>query len=298
MTLSEATPHFFDWGRAERNYARETQQKIQDCFRAWILPLLGERQIGEIIRLDIIALRKAMVDRGVGISRQYSVLMALKTFFKFVRHVLRLDCLDPDREITLPRRKTPKVQYLDNDEVARLLGAINTGRFTGLRLYTLVEVLLGSGLRISEALSLDRTPFEQGKQEVEITGKGGKRRTAFFPARTLLAIKRFLYYRRDEHPALFITTGFPRRLSRSDISRSFIRLREKAGISKKVTPHLLRHTFCTNLLLNGADITFIKELAGHASIQTTARYYLGMDKRALRDVVDRCLDYSPEERPS
>lgn len=54
---------------------------------------------------------------------------------------------------------------------------------------------------------------------------------------------------------------------------------------------MLRHTYCTNLLLNGADITFIKELAGHADIQTTAKYYLGVDKRALRKVVDRCLDY-------
>jgi site-specific recombinase XerD len=80
-------------------------------------------------------------------------------------------------------------------------------------------------------------------------------------------------------------------LAREDISRFFINLRIKARITKKLTPHLLRHTFCTILRNHGADISHIKDLAGHQDIQTTARYYLGKDKNVLRRVVDTCLNY-------
>jgi len=102
----------------------------------------------------------------------------------------------------------------------------------------------------------------------------------------------YLNKRTDNNPALFVTTGLdPGRLAREDISRFFIELRRKAGINKKVTPHILRHTYCTTLLNNGADITFIKELVGHEDIQTTAKYYLGVSKEQLRKVVDKYLDY-------
>ena len=95
------------------------------------------------------------------------------------------------------------------------------------------------------------------------------------------------------YSAIFITTGIPRRLDRSDISKYFQALKAKAGIDKPFTPHILRHTYCTNLLRNGADITYIKELAGHQDIQTTAKYYLGVDREALRNVVAKYLNYKP-----
>lgn len=114
----------------------------------------------------------------------------------------------------------------------------------------------------------------------------------FFSEDCLNWIKKFLYRRFDSEPALFVTTGIPRRVDRADISKMFIKLRQDAQIDKRVTPHMLRHTYCTNLLHHGADITFIKELAGDQDIQTTAKYYLGVDKRALREVVNNCLNYT------
>jgi integrase/recombinase XerD len=301
MTIKEAFPLFVAYGQAERHYAQETLEKLKECFRCWILPNWGERGIESISRLDILAFRSKMVNSGVGLNRQYSILMVLKLFFKFCRNVLHAECLDPDREIQLPKRPEPHVHYLSNEEVERIKGAIQIHTFTRLRLRVLVEVLLGTGLRISEALSLDRTPFESGQNEIEIVGKGSKSRRVFFPAETLQWIKKFLYYRRDDFPAVFITTGIPRRLDRSDISKFFKQLRVDAGIDKPLTPHILRHTFCTNLLQNGADIRYIQELAGHADIQTTAKYYLGVDRQALRKVVDKFLNYkipSPESQKS
>ena len=113
----------------------------------------------------------------------------------------------------------------------------------------------------------------------------------FFPASTLAWIKKLLYYRPDDFEAVFTTTGVPRRLDRSDISKYFKALRLRSGIEKPVTQHILRHTYCTNLRDNGADSTFIKELAGHRDIKTTARYYLGTDRKTLRGVVDKYLNY-------
>lgn len=291
MNIEEAHAIFLEYGRAERHYAKETLTKFKDCFRSWILPHLGDRPVEDISRLDMLSFRSKMVDANLGINRQYSILMVLKLFFKFCRQVMKINCLDPDREIQLPQRPKPHVHYLTNAEVEHIQKVIPIHTFTGLRLRVLVEVLLATGLRISEALALDRTAFEMGQTEVEIVGKGGKPRRVFFNDTALYWIKKFLYYRTDDSPALFITTGIPRRLDRSDISKFFKQLRIKAAITKPLTPHILRHTYCTNLLHNGADITYIKELAGHQDIQTTAKYYLGVDRQALRDVVDKFLNY-------
>ncbi len=296
MTIQEAYPLFLAHGRAERHYAQQTLGKLRDCFNAWILPCLGDKELESLSRADVLSFRGEMVDAKLGINRQYGILMALKLFLRFSRHVLKVNALDPDAEIRLPPRPKPHVHYLNNEEVARLLSVIRTNTFSGLRMRTLVEVLLGTGLRISEALGLDRMPFEMGQTQVEIVGKGKKPRAVFFPESALYWIKQFLYYRNDECPALFITTGVPRRWDRNDLSKYFKVLRHEARIEKPVTPHILRHTYCTNLLHNGADITFIKELAGHSDIQTTAKYYLGVDQRTLKGVVQRFLNYkSPSQ---
>jgi integrase/recombinase XerD len=292
MKIEEAHNLFLSWGRGERNYSPESLLKHRDCFNAWILPKLGAKELADLTRMDVVALRNTMLDRKLGIARQYSVLMTLKVFCKFCRQVLHLTCLDPDREIQLPKRPKPFVHYLTNADVERVRRATETHTFTGLRMRTLIEVLLTTGLRISEALSLDRTPFEAGETEVNIIGKGRKPRAVYFPGATVGWIKRFLRFRADDCPAVFVTTGIARRWDRNDLSKYFKMLKWKAGIDKPLTPHILRHTYCTNLRDNGTDITLIKELAGHQDIQTTAKYYLGVSKQALRDAVRKNLNYS------
>lgn len=291
MKIREAYNPFLSYGRGERNYTPQTLLKHRDCFNAWILHILGDINVPDLTRMDVVSLRNAMLDRKVGVSRQYSVLMTLKVFCKFCRQVLKLHCLDPDREIKLPQRPKPFVHYLTNEEVERLRDSVDIHKFTGLRMRTLIEVLLTTGLRISEALSLDRGPFEAGETEVAIIGKGRKPRTVYFPDATIGWIKRFLRFRADDCPAVFVTTGIPRRWDRNDLSKYFAVLKWKAGIDKPMTPHILRHTYCTNLRDNGTDITLIKELAGHQDIQTTAKYYLGVSKQALRDAVRKNLNY-------
>jgi integrase/recombinase XerD len=222
-------------------------------------------------------------------------MMCLKSFLKFCRTTLSVACIDPV-EITLPKRRAPQVEFLDNQDIQRMLNAIETATFSGIRLRALVEVLLATGMRISEALSLKRDVFETDQSELEIVGKGKLKRHVFFSPRSRAWVKQYIAKRYDDNPWLFVTTGYPvRKWAQADISRFFILLKKRAGITKKLTPHILRHTFCTNLLHHGADITHIKDLAGHQDIQTTARYYLGKDKTVLRKIVDRCLDYRTHE---
>jgi site-specific recombinase XerD len=232
-----------------------------------------------------------MVDRHLSVARQYSVIMFLKSFLKFCRTTLGMSCLDP-AEIKLPKRPAPEVEYLTNGEIQRVLDAIKVDTFTGIRLRALIEVLLSTGMRISEALSLKRQQFDMGRTEAEIIGKGKRKRTIFLTQRARLWVQEYLNRRVDDDPAVFVTTGYPvRPLKREDISRFFQNLKLRAGLTKKFTPHILRHTFCTILRNNGADISIIKDLAGHQDIQTTARYYLGKNKDVLRRAIATCLDY-------
>jgi site-specific recombinase XerD len=277
--------------KAERNNAPQTVEKYREYFRSWILPHLGQKDVEHLDRLEIIGFRHAMIKRQMSLYRQYGVLITLKSFLKFCRQVLKLNVIDP-QEIPLPARGKPTVISLTNDEIEQLVSHINVNTLSGARLRALVELLLSTGGRISEALSLNRAIFDAGEKEVEIVGKGKKIRTIFFNRRCHFWISHYLAKRYDEHEALFVTTGLPaRRVARADVSRFFIGLRWRAGIRKKVTPHILRHTFCTNLLNNGADITFIRDLAGHQDIQTTAKYYLGVNKEQLRRVAEKYLNY-------
>jgi integrase/recombinase XerD len=291
MQVTHAMNHFLVYGRAERRYALETQKKHRECFTSWLLPAFGDQEVESLSRFDVLQMRDQMTERNLSAARQSSILATLKAFLGFCRTVLRIDCMDP-AEIRLPRRELPHPVVHTAAEIEQIVSCLNPARFTDIRLRALCELILGTGVRIGEALRLDREPFDRNVTEMDIIGKGGKRRTIFFTERCRYWVKTYLQSRADAHPALFITTGgYPRRWVREDISRFFIVLSRRSGITKRLTPHILRHTYCTTLLNNGVDISFIKELAGHEDIQTTARYYLGVDKPALRLIVRKHLRY-------
>lgn len=298
MRLLEAIEPYLTYCEVEKLNSVQSVSKYRECFRSWILPYLGEKPLESLNVFDIMSFKKAMVARGLSPYRQYSVIMTLKTFLRFCIQVLKLPTLNP-KEILLPDRGRPQVVVLSQEELQKLLANISTFTYSGARLRAIIEVLLATGMRISEALSLNRQTFDVGADHTEIVGKGKKRREVFFNPRCNFWVQNYLNKRTDNNPALFVTTGLdPNRLSREDISRFFRQVRRDAGIEKKFTPHVLRHTYCTTLLNNGADITFIKELVGHSDIQTTARYYLAVSKEQLRKVVDKYLHYGIEQERS
>jgi integrase/recombinase XerD len=292
MLIRECTSLYLDYCLQVKLVQPSTAQKYRDCLETWIVPALGDKDVSRLKRVDVGALRAQMFSRRLSIARTYSVLMVLKGFLLYIKDVLKTTTLDPG-EVEVPDRGRPHVVYLTDLELDKIFRAIPVHTFSGARLRAFVEVLLATGMRLSEALALDRELFDADAREVEIKGKGQKYRTVFFTDRCYYWVKLYLNKRFDSHAALFVTTGIaPERWRREDISRFFINLRDKSGINKKLTPHILRHTYCTNLRDRGVDISYIKELAGHADIGTTAKYYLGTDKEQLRRISQSFVKYS------
>jgi integrase/recombinase XerD len=201
-----------------------------------------------------------------------------------------LEVLNP-KQIRPPKRYRREVIFLTKEEIEAFIKTINLNNWSDFRFRVLVEVLLGTGMRIGEVLSLNRKSINWEKREAKIVGKGNKERTVFFTQRSLDWIVKFLEKRTDTHEAIFITREPINRLSTTDVWRFFKKHRELAKIYKKLTPHILRHTVATNLIFNGCPIVHVKEILGHERLDTTCKYYLGVDKEKAKQAHKQYLNF-------
>ena len=207
-------------------------------------------------------------------------LIALRGFLKYLAK-RGIKSLDPSL-VDLPRAAKKQVTFLHFDEVSRLLSEIPTDTETGLRDRAIIELLFSGGLRVSELRNLNRDSINLARREFMVRGKGKKDRPIFIDQTTAEHIEEYLNARTDTLPALFLnnssnqnipdTSGDFRRLSPRSIERIIGKYTRLAGITKHVTPHTLRHSFATDLLMNGADIRSVQSLLGHANIATTQIY--------------------------
>jgi integrase/recombinase XerD len=296
--LSCVLPRYLRFAEVERQFARQSVLKYEECLRQ-VKRILGDRPVADYSAEDITSLKAALLGRNLGVCRQVSILSAFKGFLEFCRKSCGYQVL-PAESIVIPKRPRREVVYLTVEEVQRFLAAIplTTTRdqvhLPGLRFRALVEVLLGTAMRISEALSLDRDQIDFTRREARIIGKGNKQRAVFFTTRAIEWLERYLRQRTDGHAAVFLSFSTESRLKREDLWRPFLRYRRLAGINKPVTPHLLRHTAATQLLFNGCPIGHIKEILGHERLETTCRYYLGLDHRAAQLAHQQYLVYDGE----
>lgn len=286
---------FMLYAQAELRFRPESLKKYATSLRQLSRQLPG-RPLEALDRGDLLRIKARFVEKGLSDSWLSSTLLMLKRYLGYCQREKGLATLDP-ASITVPKRKRREVVYLTPDEVDRLVGSIKLRNadgseyLMGLRFRALVEMLLGSALRISELLSIDRDQINFETREAKIIGKGGRERHAFFTARAMLWLKRYLDARQDEQPALFGDQLGRGRLKRPDIWRFFARHRRLAGIGKPLSAHILRHTAATQLLFNGCPIGHIKEILGHARLETTCRYYLGVDHRAAKNAHAKYLVY-------
>jgi len=294
-SIADLAPKFVRYIEAELCFARSSVIKYEDCLRQ-IIKMIGDRPVISYTADDVLDLKSAMLRKNHSTARQVSILSALRQFLDFCRKLEGLSVIDPN-EIVVPKRPRREVAYLTVEEVERFVGAIRLTNLrgkvsiSGLRFRALVETLLGSAMRVGELLSLNRIDVDFENREARIIGKGNKQRTVFFTERALAWIQRYLNARTDDHLALFVRQDGLSRLKQPDLWRPFIRYRKVAGINKKITPHLLRHTAATQLLFNGCPIGHIKEILGHERLETTCRYYLGLDHRAAKQAHQRYLLY-------
>ncbi len=218
-------------------------------------------------------------------------LIAIRAFLKYLAK-RDIESLAPEK-IELADAKRKQVSFLDDREIEALLSAPSrSGKKEKIirRDEAILELLFSTGLRVSELCSLDRSQINSQKGEVFIRGKGEKDRVVFISPSAAGAVSAYLKTRKDNHEPLFIHYGGVKdkdgefmRLTPRSIQRLVSKYAKMAKITKKVTPHTLRHSFATDLLSNGADLRSVQEMLGHASI-TTTQMYTHLTNRQLKEV--------------
>lgn len=219
-------------------------------------------------------------------------LIAIRSFLKYLMK-RRITSLPPDR-IDLAKIKERSLDLISTEELSRLLKAPLIENVAGkkddtlkiLRDKAILELFFSTGLRLSELCSLNRD-LDLSKDEFSIRGKGEKVRVVFLSDSAKDAIRDYLKNRKDLDEPMFIqysrNIGKGNRLTPRSIERIVKYYAIKAGISKKVTPHVIRHSFATDLLSNGADIRSVQMMLGHANIATT-QIYTHITDRQLKDI--------------
>lgn len=231
-------------------------------------------------------------DELATITQSYH-LIALRGFLKYLSG-RDIPSLAPDK-ITLPKTARKQVTFLHYDEVERLLDGIDTSTEVGLRDRAIIELLFSSGLRVSELLNLNRDHINTKRREFMVRGKGQKDRPIFISEAAADWVTRYLDSREDALPPLFLnysrnntsdTSGDYRRLTARSIQRLVTHYARLAGITKHVSPHTMRHSFATDLLMNGADLRSVQSMLGHSNISTTQVYTHVTDEH-LREVYEK-----------
>lgn len=232
-------------------------------------------------------------DTELSIKTQSYHLIALRGFLKYLSQ-RDIESLSPTK-IVLPKTARKQVTFLHYDEVERMLSVIPLDTELGLRDRAIVELLFSSGLRVSELVNLNRDHINTTRREFMVRGKGQKDRPVFIGKAAAEHVVNYLSARLDNLPPLFLsysknnitsTGGDYRRLTSRSIQRMVSNYARLAGITKHVSPHTMRHSFATDLLMNGADIRSVQSMLGHSSI-TTTQVYTHVTDQHLREAYEK-----------
>ena len=203
----------------------------------------------------------------------------------------------PSSKVKLAKHKDEEtISFLDIQDMEKILAVPDTKTQSGIRDRTIMELFFSSGMRISElvALNADQVSFLSDKKErtyeLSIVGKGKHIRTIFISPRAAQWLRKYLGSRRDGEKPLFLNhrskNAEERRLTPRYIQLIISKSARLAGISKRVTPHTLRHTYATDLLSHGADLRSVQELLGHKNVSTT-QVYTHVTNKQLRDIHEK-----------
>lgn len=250
----------------------------------------------EVLRKFRLKLNRITDERGEGLQpiTQAYHLIALRGFLKYLAQ-REIKSLDPAL-VELPHVARKQVTFLHYDEVEELLQQIDTTTENGLRDRAIIELLFSGGLRVSELAGLNRDSINLQRREFVVRGKGSKDRPIFVSKSAADWVEQYLNARSDSLAPLFLnnsrnqmtpdTTGDYRRLSVRSIERIIQKYARAAGITKHVSPHTLRHSFATDLLMNGADLRSVQAMLGHSDISTT-QIYTHVTDQHLKEVHER-----------
>ncbi len=295
--LSELKTQFLEYVEIEKGRSLKTVENYDRYLSRFIAFLKSESSeaVTEAVVRDFrLFLNRQKVGRhkeGAEIlmkkKTQNYYLIALRAFLKFLAKK-KIASLSPEH-IELAKVGERPLDLITRKELERILAAPDLSTVAGLRDKAILETLFSTGLRVSELCSLARD-IDVARGELSVRGKGEKVRVVFFSDSAKAALREYLAKRKDIDDALF--ARIPTELSNNTktlrlTSRSIQRIVRyygtKAGVSKKITPHVLRHVFATDLLSNGADVRSVQAMLGHANIATT-QIYTHVTDQHLRDI--------------
>ena len=284
MKISKLKTDFLEYLEIEQNRSQKTIANY-DHYLTRLVDFAGEIDVSEIDaelvrkwRLWLNRLGTNTSDELQKSTQNYH-LIALRSFLKFCAK-RSIDALPADK-IELARTKRTQVTFLNEEEMSRLLAQSDTSTESGLRDRAILELLYSSGLRVSELVGLNKDHINLKRREFMVRGKGQKDRPIFISAEAADWIEKYIEKRPDNSPPLFVrvggvkkadTSGNHLRLTARSIQRMVARYALLAGITKHVSPHTLRHSFATDLLMNGADLRAVQAMLGHSNISTTQIY--------------------------
>jgi site-specific recombinase XerD len=249
----------------------------------------------ELIRKFRLWLNRHENERGESLAMitQAYHLIALRGFLKYLSK-RDIPSMSPDK-IELPKTARKQVTFLHYDEIQRLIEQVDTNEETGLRDRAIIELLFSSGLRVSELVNLNRDHINTKRREFMVRGKGQKDRPVFISQTAADWVDQYIALRHDSLAPLFIsysrnveanTSGDFRRLTARSIQRMVSKYARLAGITKHVSPHTMRHSFATDLLMNGADLRSVQSMLGHSNISTT-QIYTHVTDAHLKEVYEK-----------
>ncbi|MBI4049236.1 MAG: tyrosine-type recombinase/integrase [Candidatus Doudnabacteria bacterium] len=297
---------FLEYLEIERNRSKLTLRNYRHYLERFV-DFAAKQGVNDPqdIDLELIRSYRLFLNRLTEKSRPLKIvtqnyhLIALRSFLKYLarRDIKTLAA----EKIELPKNPSRQVEFLDHEDLVRLINATaqENHKLTAQRDRAILETLFSTGLRISELVGLRRDSINLKKREFTVRGKGDKLRLVFLSDSAISALEKYLDLREDNSKALFIrhdqkesveqqinsmAKSAPGLTART-VQRIIKKYAKLAGITKKISPHTLRHSFATDLLANGADLRAVQELLGHASISTTQIYTHVTNKR-LRETYE------------
>lgn len=301
MDMSELIEDFMEYLQIERGRSINTSEAYRHYLERFLefagFDLKVDNIRPELVRKYRLWLNRYQTDRGGTLSliTQNYHLIALRGFLDYLSK-RDIKSMAPNK-IELPRVHRKQVTFLYSDEVQRMLDVVpNDDSLPALRDRAILELLFSSGLRVSELVGLNKDHVNMQRREFTVRGKGQKDRPVFISKRAAERVQDYLSARTDSLQPLFLsysrnsgttnTSGDYRRLSQRSIQRIIEKYAKLAGITKHVSPHTMRHSFATDLLMNGADIRSVQSMLGHSSIATT-QVYTHVTDQHLKDVYEQ-----------
>jgi len=300
MTLKLLIAEFLEYLEIEKGCSPLTIQRYRHYLRRfhnWLVDNSFATKPEDITlgivrryRLYLAHLRNRNGTQLKHITQTYHII-ALRAFLRYLLVQRDIPTLSPDK-IELPKQSSRSIAFLNPEQVERLLNSPKISNNAGLRDRTILETLFSTGLRVSELVSLNRDQVDLERKEFGVKGKGNKLRVVFLSDTAAQWIERYLQARKDHFKPLFIRysgavaiqkNGEKMRLTARSIQRIVSKYAKRSGLPIEVTPHTLRHSFATDLLISGADIRSVQEMLGHESIRTT-QVYTHVTNRHLKEV--------------